>query len=357
MKVLITAPSLDETENISGISSVVRQITSGRGGETQFVHFVAGRRDGAKTGVGWIFGQTFLIPRFLAELRRTRPDVIHINTALTTLSIIRDWALTNAGRSCGYPVLLHIHGGRFFTEGFRPAIFARLTRRMLERAGAVVVLSEREKMFVAELAQNLSISVLENAVPFDQADVFERTENAEKTITFLGRLHEGKGLREIAEACRLLRRDGFRFRFACYGTGPEKDGFIGEMTGILGDRFYYGGVAAGAEKWKILAESDIFLLPSHYEGLPLALLEAMAAGSVPVVSAVGSVGEVVSDGFNGFLTEPRNVSQIAEKLKVLLSGQADWRVLRENAQKTIRERFDLRKYIEKLEQIYQQLSS
>ncbi len=114
------------------------------------------------------------------------------------------------------------------------------------------------------------------------------------------------------------------FRFNCFGAGDLKDYFVAEMTEILGDRFYYGGVISGAEKEKALEEADIFLLPSRYgEGLPMAMLEAMAAGCVVVASEMASIGAVIKDGENGFMIEPNNVSQLAEKLKFLLSGEED----------------------------------
>lgn len=196
--------------------------------------------------------------------------------------------------------------------------------------------------------------VLENAVAIDELPE-RKSETSDKTIIFLGRLHEDKGLREIIEACRILKNENFQFNFKCYGAGDAKEFFITEMTKTLGDKFYYGGIAAGQEKRRAFAESDIFLLPSYYEGLPLAMLEAMAAGCVPVVSDVGSTGIVVKDGVNGFLIEPKNVPQLVEKLRLLISGRVDWDKMHQGARKTIEERFNLKNYMKKLEGIYAEM--
>ena len=88
----------------------------------------------------------------------------------------------------------------------------------------------------------------------------------------------------------------------------------------------------------------------------MALLEAMVAGCIPIVSDVGSIGKVIENGENGFLIKTRDVSQIVERLKYLLSDQTDWGNLRKNAKKTIAERFDLKDYIKKLEHIYREMS-
>ncbi|HEY0428953.1 MAG TPA: glycosyltransferase family 4 protein [Pyrinomonadaceae bacterium] len=348
-KILITAPSLETQHNVSGISSVVGQIVAR--GASEFYHFAAGRRDGEKTSAGWFFRQISAIPRLRREIQAKKIDVVHINTALAPLSIMRDAALAKAANR---PILLHLHGGRFFTQKFSSSFFERLTGKMLAQAKVVVVLSELERKFIEKRWPQTDVRVLENAVALDEVQP-RKSETSEKTIVFLGRIHRDKGLREIIEACRILKEEKFRFDFKCYGTGEAENFFAAEMTKILGDKFFYGGIVSGAEKWRALAESDIFVLPSYYEGLPVALLEAMAAGCVPVASRIGSIPSVINDGSNGFLTGPRNVAQIAEKLKFLLSGQADWRLLRRNARETIEKKYNFNDYIKRLESIYAEI--
>ena len=350
MKILITAPSLETYENVSGISSVVSRIIER--GKSEFYHFPAGRRDGEKIGVSWFFRQILAAPRFRREIRDKQIDVVHINTALAPLSIMRDAALA---RSANRPVLLHLHGGRFFTQKFDNSFFERLTGKMLQYAKVVVVLSEIEKKFIEKRWKNLDVRVLENAVAIDEVQTRKPDVN-ERTMIFLGRLHEDKGLREITQACRILKNENFQFNFKCFGAGEAKDFFVAEMTKILGGKFFYGGIASGAEKWRAFAESDIFLLPSRYEGLPVAMLEAMAAGCVPVVSEIGSIGLVVKNGVNGFLIEPGNVPQSVEKLKVLLSDKVGWENLRRRARETVEEKFNFEDYIKKLENIYAEIN-
>jgi glycosyltransferase involved in cell wall biosynthesis len=126
------------------------------------------------------------------------------------------------------------------------------------------------------------------------------------------------------------------------------------MLEALDERFYYGGVVTGNEKWRVLAENDIFLLPSKYEGLPMALLEAMAAGCVPVVSDVGSVSTVVEDGVNGYLVEPGNTEQVVSRLKDLLAR--DLSEFSENARAAIESNFDIGSYLDRLDVIYRGLT-
>jgi glycosyltransferase involved in cell wall biosynthesis len=356
MKVLITAPSLDENANVSGISTLVRQII--KRGAADFCHFRAGKQDGEKTGGNWFLQQILLVPRFLQTIRREKIDIVHLNTAVVPLSIVRDFALAKAARIAKRPVLLHLHGGRFLMNEFESRALALITEKMFRAASVIVVLSEHEKESLTRRWKNLDVRILPNAIATGEIPNIERKLNEEKTIIFLGRLHESKGLHEIIEACRILKNENFNFQFNCFGAGALKDFFVGEMTGILGDKFYFGGVAAGAEKWKQLAASDIFLLPSrHGEGLPMAMLEAMAAKCVVVAADVASVRAVIKDGENGFTVESYNTAQVIEKLKFLLSGEADWESLRREARSTVEEKFRIDDYVVRLQSLYAEISS
>ncbi|MBA3601020.1 MAG: glycosyltransferase family 4 protein [Acidobacteria bacterium] len=356
MRILITAPSLDENKNVSGISTLVREIIEH--GNAEFYHFQAGRQDDDKIDTDWVLQQILLTPRFLWTIYREKIDLVHINTALVPLSIVRDAALTFTARLANRPVLLHPNGGRFLMEDFTSRSLAWLTEKMFRSAGKVLVLSDHEKTSITNRWQNLDVRILPNAIATDEAPNIERNLTNEKTIIFLGRFHESKGLHEIIEACRILKNENFNFQFNCFGAGALKDFFIAEMSQILGEKFYYGGVISGAEKWKRLAESDIFLLPSRYgEGLPLAMLEAMAARCVVVASDVASVRAVIKDGENGLMVEPYNTAQVVEKLKFLLSGEAGWEILQQNARMTIVENFAITDYVKKLEKIYLEISS
>lgn len=350
---MITAPSLVETENVSGISTLVRQIIAYC--DVEFAHFVAGRKDGEKAGAVWILKQLLLPFRLLRIVASEKVDIVHINTAFVPLSICRDAVLTFTARLLGRPVLLHPNGGRFLFEKIENKTLEWLTTKMLRSASIILVLSEIERQSLIARWPDLEIGILPNAIEIDKARDSERPGD-KKTIIFLGRIHESKGLHEIIKACGALKSEGIDFKFRCFGAGPMKDFFTKEMKALLGDSFSYEGVVSGQDKWKALSESDIFVLPSRYgEGLPLAMLEAMASKCVVVVGDVASAQTVIEDGVNGFIVEPSNVVQLIEKLKFLLSNEADWESLTNNARKTIEDRFSIMDYVEELKMIYDKI--
>lgn len=355
MKIVITAPSLDEHRNVSGISTIVRQIIEYSG--FQYAHFTAGREDGEKAGTIWLLKQAALPIQSFALILREKANLVHINTALTDLSIWRDAALTRAAKLTGRPIVLAIHGGKFLMNDFESPRLERVTENMLRSAKAVVVYSELEKQQVDRRWQGLNIKILPNAVPEPNLPTVVR-DNPKPVIIFFGRLHESKGVDEIVKAFRSLRANGFDFQFNCFGDGPMREVFINQMSELMGDRFHYGGVITSGEKWKQFAEADIFLLPSIYgEGLPMAILEAMAAGCVVVASEMASVASVVDDGINGYLVEPRNTEQLTSRLKIVLDSRSDWKPVQNAAIETVRNKFAIPDYIEKLESIYKEVAA
>ena len=353
MKVLITAPSLHHQDNVSGISTMISNIIENAGCE--YTHFTAGRKDADKFDLRWLATQLKLPFDFRRAISRDKPHIVHINTAFEPRAIIRDLVLAKSAGSI--PIVLHVHGGRFVMQDFPNGALAWAAEQLLRSASRVIVLSVAERDRLLTRTPGLNITVLPNAVPAASLPLADRAWGT-KNIVYLGRLDESKGLSDMVEACRMLVEQGFKFRFSCYGAGPGKRKFIASMKEVLGHSFHYGGVVTGKHKVQALAEGDIFLMPSRFEGLPMALLEAMACGCVPVVSNRGSIPAVVNDGHDGFLVEPGDLTQIVGKLKFLLSeGETGWEEYRRNARETVVERFDIGGYVEKLRSIYLELAS
>ncbi len=348
MKVLITAPSLDETRNVSGISTVVRQIIEYSAGE--FDHFEAGRQDGSENTLLWLARQIILPIRFLRRIRSFSPDVVHINTAMTTLAVCRDAVLVWVSSAAGRDTVLSIHGGEYLTTPFTGRIIERIAWKMLRRAGHVVVLSENEHALLSKRWPDVQFDVLPNSITVGSVAV-RNNENNPPVMIFLGRMHESKGLSIIIEACRILKTQGCEFEFRAYGEGPMRESFVDEMTNILSHSFQYGGVVASSDKWNVLAAADFFVLPSAFEGLSMALLEAMAAGCVVVASNIASISTVIRNGENGYLFEPKSSGELADVLRQLLAAP-ELAKIRENAAATIRDNYGIEGYVEKLEEIY-----
>lgn len=355
MNILITAPDLNESRNVSGISTVVRQIIEHQ--PTRYTHFIAGSADGERKGVVWLIRQMTLPIRFLATIVRRRPDLIHINTALTDLSIWRDLVLLLIGAALRCPIVLAIHGGKYLMGGAAGTLIESAIGTMFRRSSAVVVLSEIEKTSLAGRWHDVDITVLPNAVDLRNVSAVVRSNEVPVAI-FLGRIHESKGVHQLADACGRLYGAGTDLILRCYGDGPEKDWFIGTMKQTCGNAFEYRGIVAGTEKWSALASSDIFVLPSVYgEGMPMALLEAMACGCIVIASDNASISAVIESGRNGFMVPAGDAEALAETIKMVINDRDTWPEIRTAAKKTIENRFAIDAYFEELDSIYRRAAA
>lgn len=115
-----------------------------------------------------------------------------------------------------------------------------------------------------------------------------------------------------------------------------------------------GWVTAG-RKQDELARAAIFCLPSHAEGLPMALLEAMAAGKAVVSTGVGGIPDALRDGDNGLMVEPGKVDALAAALGKLLGDDGERRRLGARARATIEQEFESGVVIGQISAVYQQL--
>lgn len=98
----------------------------------------------------------------------------------------------------------------------------------------------------------------------------------------------------------------------------------------------------------LLERSRVFVMPSRFEGLPIALLEAMAKKKPVIASKVGGIPEVIEDGKNGILISPEAPQELAEKMSYLINDPGLCRQMGESAFKTVQERYSIEKYSEKV---------
>jgi glycosyltransferase involved in cell wall biosynthesis len=154
----------------------------------------------------------------------------------------------------------------------------------------------------------------------------------------------------LLDAARYLLDRGLHVRFVAVGQGPLERQIRAEHRRLgFGDRFILAGYRADAAR--VLAACDVFVLASLFEGLPVALMEAMALGRPVVATAVGGVPEFVSDGVEGLLVPPAAPDALAIALEALLRDPARRRRMGAAAERRA-ETFDIRKAIGSIESLY-----
>ena len=351
MRILITAPSLDVSQNVSGISMVANTILSNADKDHSYYHYLLGRPDHAP---GWywpvlLIKQLICYPLFLYS---NKIDLVHQNLPFNAKGILREYIINLISVKCGRPVLLHIHGGECLMKGVSSKFLNCLVNNMFRRSSQVLVLSALEQVVIQKTYPMIHVSFLSNAIDTDYYSRKEPRKEGLPGILFLGRIENNKGLNEIIQAIRELYKH-HRFTFSLCGEGPERERMVKECTEIMGDDFHYEGVVSGEKKLDILHQSSIFVLPSYFEGLPMSLLESMASGLVPVITEVGSMKEVVRSGENGLLVNTHDAKDLAAKLEFLISNPEILNTMAENAFYTVQKDFDIKDYMLRLNEIYQ----
>jgi glycosyltransferase involved in cell wall biosynthesis len=146
----------------------------------------------------------------------------------------------------------------------------------------------------------------------------EPTNEDVTTFLYVGWLERHKGVQELLEAAARLHQGGLAFRLLVCGGGSLRSWIDKERVshGLAGKVFPLGWLGE-AEKLEAFWSSTVFVLPSHTEGLPNALLEAMAAGLAVVATPVGGIGAVIKTGVNGLLVKPRDVESLAAAMLTL----------------------------------------
>ncbi len=141
-----------------------------------------------------------------------------------------------------------------------------------------------------------------------------------RRLLFVGRLASVKGIRVLFEAVARLRRSRPEVQLDVVGDGPERQELesTAKELGIAEETTFHG-YRSQSEVRDFLASTDVFVLPSFAEGVPVVLMEALASGVPVIATRVGGNAELVEDEVNGFLVAPGDVDALVRQMDKLLS--------------------------------------
>ena len=246
-----------------------------------------------------------------------RPELVHAHTS-HGLSFIRASAYVFLTRVVfRRPVILHIHGSTFddFIRTDSRAL-AWYQSFVFQLPCKIIVLSSYWEDVLSERTSKDSIEVLPNAI---DSNVYDPEPHAlTPHIVFVSNLIERKGVAELVEAIEHIEaQEQPEFKMTVAGKGP-----LSERVSTLAnehENVTYLGYVSEEAKRSILEEGSIYVLPSHAEGLPIAILEGMAAGNAIVATDVGSIPEVIGED-NGRTIPPGDVTELHQAITYLVEN-------------------------------------
>jgi len=305
---------------------------------------------------------TLLLPfrllKFIFYCLFHKVDICHVNLS-TGASTFRKYLFSRICRLFDVSYVVHLHGGdyrRFFAD--LPGLFQQMSRSLYCKSDRVIVLGQLWKDYVVDVmgVAPERIVVLPNAVAGpDSIDWGEK--DTPPRILFLGRLIEAKGIAELVDALSNTDVTTLPWSATLAGDG-EVASYRARIDALgLSDRIRLTGWVSSEAVDVELRKSSIFVLPSHYENLPLSMLEAMAYGLCSIVTPVGSVEDVISDGLNGIVVPVRDSASLADALRSVLLDDEKRRRLGETARADFQAHYDFQEYRGKLERIYRSVLS
>lgn len=294
--------------------------------------------------------------RLASLLRRERFHIVHSHMFWSSLFA------SPIARLCGVPIIVEtLHGTEAWRKGWKANyLIDRATTRFVSKYVAV---SEYDARFLQEKkgVARKKIAVIHNGAEVGR---FSSTtskrkalrqamgfEDSDCILIMVARFHAGKGHRILFEAMRELVGAHPRLKLICLGQGDEEVQ-LRELRRALGleSCIQLAGQQQNVAEW--LAAADMNVLPSFYEGLPLTILEAMAAGLPTVASNVGGIPDVIEDGANGILVPPGDSHKLAAAISQLIEDCAMRTRMGEAARDRVSQRFTLEQQVSSTENMY-----
>lgn len=281
--------------------------------------------------------------------------LIHAHTPRSTLVAAVVSKLT------GVPMICHVHSPASCdtTRRVRNWLNRIAERLAMRRAAAVVAVSESLGRYIGgRTAAAGKVTVVPNGVPAaDQAGT-TRTKAAAWTIGTVALFRPRKGLEVLLQSLATLRALGFPVRLRAVGAF-ETQAYEARVKTLacqlkLARDIDWIGFTEHVDGE--LGHMDLFVLPSLFgEGMPMVVLEAMAAGVPIVVTRVEGISEAIRDGIDGLIAKPNNPDDLARAIGLIVRGDVDYHTMCRNARRRHAEQFSDRAMAEGVARVYRRV--
>jgi glycosyltransferase involved in cell wall biosynthesis len=311
--------------------------------------------DGSRLGKLRVGARALAI--FTAMAIRGQIALAHIHVAQRT-SFWRKRLFMAVAFAFRIPVVLHLHGSEFrvFYEQECGLVGRSLVRSAFERSAIVIALSSQWETWVKAMAPGANTLCLYNSVRLPSNVGDHGSASSPPTIVFLGRLGKRKGVYDLVAAVAALVHRFPDIRLILGGDGEEKEVLAYATTLGVSRNVTALGWVTGPQKEQALRAAWIFCLPSHQEGLPMALLEAMGRGLPVVTTPVGGIPDAIDSWVDGVLVPPGNVPALSSCLERLLIDDSLRRSIGRAARARVESQFTDYRVLPLLEDAYRRLA-
>jgi glycosyltransferase involved in cell wall biosynthesis len=262
--------------------------------------------------------------RFIATVLKVKPDIVYLGTA-SGLSLLKHGGMALIARLLGFKVIVQFHFS--YSKLNMRGLVGGFIQWVIPRCSGIVILSS-EWFPLAAKYPKLPVKFIPNAIDTSLFSDIQRPRTADSTVRllYLGHLGREKGTFELLQAIQQLDLAGDQsFELNLYGESIT-EGDYQTIDALIKDEKLSARVKIhhpvyDEEKKQVFAFADVFILPSHHEGMPMSIIEAMAAGLPVVATRVGGIIDQVVDGKTGFLVQPGDANHLSAVLAKLIGDK------------------------------------
>ncbi len=281
--------------------------------------------------------------KFFVILLREKVSAVLIFTS-SGFSFIEKGFMVLLAKLFNKKVIICPRSGFIIDDINKSSFMKYFIKKILSWSNFVVCQSQYWKGFYSNLTKSPidRFKVIHNWIDISEYDLDIANVDYKTNVLFMGWVEKNKGIYELVEAVRSNRKQMSDFNFIICGEGSESKN-IRELVRkySLDSYFTFKGWVSGDQKIDILKSAHIFVMPSYREGLPNALLEAMASGCAVIASAVGAIPDIIKNQENGLLIESGDHHALAQSLIFLGKNLETRKDLALSARKTIENDHDI----------------
>lgn len=285
------------------------------------------------------------------KIKQEKIDIVHFHVAQKGSFFRKALLRKLVPKEC--KVIFHMHASQFDVFYKKSSWIVRLwIRKTLNHVDSIVALSRNWSEFYRDLTTT-PVVVIQNAVHVPKSSVYNMDST---TIVTFGKIGKRKGSYDLLEVAKEIEQEFPKIHFVLYGDGETEK--IAEQIEVEQIKnVSLGGWINQAKKEEVLRNTLLHFLPSYNEGLPMAILETMAAGIPNLSTAVGGIPEAIFHEENGLLTEAGNKSEMVNQLYRFLRNRTLQEKYGECARQTIKKEFSIETYHQKWSFLYIELAS
>lgn len=302
------------------------------------------------------------------QVIKMKPDVVYMLISQNKWAVVRDGAFILLVKAISRSkIVIHLRGAFFKhfydnTNGWMKTF----TDVIMKRVDAVIVLGNSLRFNFDQWIKNIYIVPNGTDVLLEYDVETKLMPKDEIVITYMSNFFKSKGIIEVLESVKIVKEafpeKKITYKIAgAWGLDPilglTAEEIKKEADAIL-DRdnshkhIQFLGVITGENKLNLLKESDVFLLPTSYDGHPRAIIEAMAAGCPVISTDVGAISETVIDGETGFIIPEHDTKALSEKIILLIRDDAQRKAISRASRKRYEAHYTKEQFIQKMIQTF-----